>query len=83
MIKISFQLTDDSKLPAIMAWLNNLGVAHNIKAEPEHLSAKQRDMKKNLETSLDWVQQHQRGEVESKSAYDLLKELEVICEKTN
>jgi hypothetical protein len=83
MTKISFQLTDDSKLPTIMAWLNNLGVAQNIQAETEPLSPKQLDMKKNLEASLNWVEQHQRGEVKGNSAYDLLKELEDICEKNN
>ena len=48
---------------------------------PAILTSKQIQMKKELEESLDWVEQHQKGEVKGHSAYDLLKELESICEK--
>jgi hypothetical protein len=78
MTKISFQLTDDSKLPAILAWLNNLGVAENIETENESLSPKQYQMKKELKESLEWIEKHEKGEVKGDSAYDLLKELKDI-----
>ena len=51
MTKISFQLTDDYKLPAVIAWLQSLKMAENIELESDTLTPKQRNMKKNLEES--------------------------------
>ncbi len=79
MTKVSFQLTDDSKLPVILNWLSNLGVVEDIKAETLNLTPKQLQMKQDLEEALDWVERHQRGEIKGNSAYDLVKELEEIC----
>lgn len=81
MTKISFQLTDDSKLPFILNWLSNLGVAEDIKTETSTLTPRQLQMKHDLEASLDWVERHQRGEVKGKPVDDLLKELEEICKE--
>ena len=78
MTKVSFQLTDDSKLPVILNWLSNLGIAEDIKTETLSLTPKQLQMKQDLQEALDWVESHQRGEVKGNSAYDLLKELEGI-----
>ena len=77
MTQITFTLKDESKLMLILNWLKNLDAVRDIVTTPIQLSPKQLDMKNDLEESLEWVEQVQRGEVEAnKDAYQLLAELE-------
>ena len=77
MTQITFTLKDESKLMLILNWLKNLDAVRDIVATPIKLTRKQLDMKNDLEESLEWVEQVQRGEVEvHKDAYQLLAELE-------
>ena len=77
MTQITFTLKDESKLMLILNWLKNLDAVRDIVTTPVQLSRKQLEMKNDLEESLEWVEQVQRGEVEAnKDAYQLLAELE-------
>ena len=77
MTQISFTLNDESKLKMILNWLKNQEAVRDIVTEPEALTAKQLEMKKDLEEALEWVEKVQRGEVEvDKDAYQLLAELD-------
>ena len=77
MTQITFILKDESKLMLILNWLKNLDAVRDIVTTPVQLSRKQLEMKNDLEESLEWVEQVQRGEVEvHKDAYQLLTELE-------
>ena len=77
MTQITFTLKDESKLMLILDWLKNLDAVRDIVTTPVQLSRKQLEMKNDLEESLEWVEQVQRGEVEAnKDAYQLLAELE-------
>ena len=77
MTQITFILKDESKLMLILNWLKNLDAVRDIVTTPFQLSRKQLEMKNDLEESLGWVEQVQRGEVEAnKDAYHLLAELE-------
>ena len=77
MTQITFTLRDESKLMLILNWLKNLDAVRDIVTTPIKLTRKQLEMKNDLEESLEWVEQVQRGEVEvHKDAYQLLTELE-------
>ena len=77
MTQITFILKDESKLMLILNWLKNIDAVRDIVATPIKLTRKQLEMKNDLEESLEWVEQVQRGEVEAhKDAYQLLTELE-------
>ena len=79
MTQITFILKDESKLMLILNWLKNLDAVRDIVATPIKLTRKQLEMKNDLEESLEWVEQVQRGEVEvHKDAYQLLTELESL-----
>ena len=79
MTQITFILKDESKLMLILNWLKNLDAVRDIVTTPVQLSRKQLEMKNDLEESLEWVEQVQRGEVEvHKDAYQLLTELESL-----
>ena len=77
MTQISFTLNDESKLKMILNWLKNQDTVRDIVTELKALTAKQLEMKKDLEESLEWAEKVQRGEIEvDKDAYQLLAELE-------
>ena len=77
MTQISFTLNDESKLKMILNWLKNQDAVRDIVTELKALTAKQLEMKKDLEEALEWVEKVQRGEVEvDKDAYQLLAELD-------
>ena len=79
MTQITFILKDESKLMLILNWLKNLDAVRDIVTTPIKLTRKQLEMKNDLEESLEWVEQVQRGEVEvQKDAYQLLTELESL-----
>lgn len=77
MTQISFTLNDESKLKMILNWLKNQDAVRDIVTEPNTLTTKQLEMKKDLEEALEWVEKVQRGEIEvDKDAYQLLAELD-------
>ena len=77
MTQISFTLNDELKLKMILNWLKNQDAVRDIVTELKALTAKQLEMKKDLEEALEWVEKVQRGEVEvDKDAYQLLAELD-------
>ena len=79
MTQISFTLNDESKLKMILNWLKNQDAVRDIVTEPNTLTTKQLEMKKDLEEALEWVEKVQRGEIEvDKDAYQLLAELESL-----
>ena len=76
MTQISFTLNDESKLKMILNWLKNQDAVRDIVTEPKTLTAKQLEMKKDLEESLHEVELHQQGKIKLKTWEELKDELE-------
>ena len=77
MTQISFKLKDDSQLSMIIEWLKNLDFVHEIETNNKKikLTKKQMAMREDLLESLDWVERHQRGEVEGQTWENFITEL--------
>ena len=77
MTQITFTINDESKLSLILNWLKNQDAVRNVSTQPISLTAKQLEMKNDLQKSLEWVKKVEHGEIEvGKDASILLAELE-------
>ena len=76
MTQITFTLNDESKLALILNWLKNQDAVRDIATAPTPLTAKQLEMKNDLEESLHEVELHQQGKITLKTWSELRTELE-------
>ena len=59
----------------ILDWLKNQDAVRDIVTEPKTLTAKQLEMKKDLEEALHEVELHQQGKIKLKTREELKDEL--------
>lgn len=82
MTRVTFNLTDESKLTAILEWLQKQPMVFDIRTAPKKLTRKQLKMRDDLAEALAWAEKHSRGEVKGgKDTYQLMAELEVLSQK--
>ena len=78
MTQITFTINDESKLSLILNWLKNQDAVRNVSTQPISLTAKQLEMKENLEASLLEVELHRQGKIKLKTWAELTpKQLEM------
>lgn len=92
MTQVTFNLTDESKLTAILEWLQKQPMVFDIRTAPKKLepkgapmqakkpalTPKQKRMAEDLQEALQDVELHQQGKKKLKTAEELIAEIQAL-----
>lgn len=79
-MQLVLQIQNPGEWAKLLAFLQQQGISFQLTGRKSNgkLTARQTEIRQNLEESLKWAEAHARGEVSGPDAYELLAELTAI-----